>query len=112
MKYTKEILETWKTRRLGALYVNVCLDLTEQTAREEELTGELELITGILNSRPFLERAEVLEVIIGVYNRPDQNVRERMYSGFVMSEYLQRVIVQSEFPRLGNRSFFYKPKQE
>ena len=112
MKYTKEILETWRTHRLGHLYVNVCLNQIEQSACEEELTGELELIAGILNSRPFLERAEILEIIIGVYNRPDQNVRERMDSEFVMSKYLQEVIIQSRYPRFAGRSFFDKPKQE
>jgi len=104
VKYTEDILKTWRTQRLGNLYVNVCLDRIHQELAEP--VADLNLIARIMKSRPFKERAEVLEIIIGVCERPDSSNLERMKACNIMMDYLNQVILPERLVYRG-RSFFY-----
>ena len=69
-QYPDEVIRTWRTSRLGCLYMN---SYTIAITQDAEETSQLARITDILSSRPRKETAEIYRWInreLSVYS-PD-----------------------------------------
>ncbi|MFH1592041.1 MAG: hypothetical protein ABIB47_01605 [Candidatus Woesearchaeota archaeon] len=71
-QYSKGVLKSWRTGRLGCLYMNSFIASREHS---DEL-GQLELVTEILALRPFEKR---LELYHEIKRHHDNSVRWEAY---------------------------------
>jgi hypothetical protein len=64
-QYTDEMLETWRTSRLGCLYMNSFL--ASQRGLEDE--SQLERVARVLAQRPLREKKSIQSTIVGEMNK-------------------------------------------
>ena len=92
-QYDNEVLETWRTGRLGGLYMNSYT----MSKDDPEECSQLERVAKILSARPPLERRGVLNEIKGrVRGAQRAEEREQMESLLGMLHHYISSVMQPE----------------
>ena len=97
--YTKEQLETWRTSRIGGLYINAFL----QAGSDSNAKSLLEITTEILSSRPLKERTDLCLAISSLLEtkfdlsysvRSESNMRDLEKVKDMLAHYTVRVLIK------------------
>jgi len=89
-QYPTEVLKTWRTSRLGCLYMNKYTSLRE----DPEGSSQLETIAQILSTRPLLERKRIVREIrrnLGSANY-HEDVEQRVLLMGMLNHYISSVM--------------------